>query len=353
MIVAVNFSIRNLLQGELQTFVRASGFECLLTLDFVRDLTCLLAAYREEDTALFPEVFILPSVERIQAISPGASRIPIGVAPLAGELSSKVLKDCAPLAVNGWATYVAKRPVGTPQLIEYGLFRSLRHSFATSAEEAMSDSANDAPVLLVRNRGHLIVELSNAKNESLTVSFTSTPIAESSFVAHVGQLVAATMTDLPKDLSDRFKPYFNRFLIDTLQRCHGTLIAALRPKPDGLCPESLQRGIWLTPPLPIALAHAEAADAKDAECLARLQSFEALLTGMINSDGVVVLGTNGTVLGYRVFLTPSDAEKQTQEQEGGGRRRTYSLMRMRLDTVFTAAFFRSQDGSTACERSAK
>jgi hypothetical protein len=74
------------------------------------------------------------------------------------------------------------------------------------------------------------------------------------------------------------------------------------------------------------------------------------LDGMINSDGLVIIGANGTILAYRVFLKSEDPERNRLPDLGGGRRRTYELMKLRLGTVFQAVLFRSQDGETECQR---
>jgi hypothetical protein len=71
---------------------------------------------------------------------------------------------------------------------------------------------------------------------------------------------------------------------------------------------------------------------------------------MINSDGVVLLSTDGSILAYRIFLKAADEEKTRIPEQGGGRRRTFELMKIRLDTELKAAFFRSQDGNTGCGR---
>jgi len=71
---------------------------------------------------------------------------------------------------------------------------------------------------------------------------------------------------------------------------------------------------------------------------------------MIASDGVVIFGTDGSLLGYRVFLRPTEDEKKSLPDRGGGRRRTYALMKQRLGADLKAALFRSQDGDTECEK---
>src|SRR5437867_580930 len=101
------FSIRGPLQGELLDFLKSSGFECAHTTELVRDLACSLASYREEDVLLFPDVFVLPSLEAVASLSPGTHRVILGRAALSCG-AEKILKDCACLAVRGWAVYVVK-----------------------------------------------------------------------------------------------------------------------------------------------------------------------------------------------------------------------------------------------------
>ena len=79
-------------------------------------------------------------------------------------------------------------------------------------------------------------------------------------------------------------------------------------------------------------AYSQAHSSKDADSLSDLQATEALIEGMLNSDGVVVFGTNGTILAYRVILTSTNDEKVNLPDSGGGRRRTYELMKSRIGT---------------------
>jgi hypothetical protein len=196
------FSIRNSLQGELINFVKESGFESIQLTELVRDLTCLLASYREEDVPLFPDVFVLPSVESITSVAQGTQRVTIGYGAL-NDAAERVLKDCASLANRGWAVYVAKTGENNS---EYGVFRSLMHSFATSAEEAMTETSQDSPVILIRNRGRMVVELRNAKKDTFTVSFTSAPASGSLFLENVAKFASAVVASLGEDQRMRFEP---------------------------------------------------------------------------------------------------------------------------------------------------
>jgi hypothetical protein len=206
-------------------------------------------------------------------------------------------------------------------------------------------------VVLIRNRGRFVVELRNGKNDTFTASFTSAPPSESAFAAQITKFGCSVAEGLQEEQKKKFLPYFVRLLTDALQHSHGTLLAAHTPPENGIAPETLSDGVWLATPIDLASAHAAAVAANDAQGLAALQSFEALFEGMVNSDGVVIFGTNGTILGYRVFLKPTDDEKKNLPDSGGGRRRTFELMHSRIGATLKAAFFRSQDGQTECESS--
>jgi len=340
------FSIRGPLQGELMDFLTDSGIACAHTAELVRDITCLLASYREEDVPLFPDVFVLPELAGLSSISPGTERVIIKTGVPLNSAADRVLKDCASLAVRGWSVYIAK---SAENVAEYGLFRSAMHSFATTAEEIMIEQGN-VPMVLVRNRGRLVVELRNSKNETLTASFTSAPAAGSAFAQQVTDFAEAASVETAEKYKASFKQYLVRLLTDVLQHCHGTLLMAHVVPAGNQPPEALNSGVWLTTSLDLIGAYVSATESKDADSLAMLSAREALLGGMIASDGLVVFGNDGRVLGYRIFLKPTDEEKKSLPEEGGGRRRTYELMKSRIGEHVKAAFFRSQDGQTECAK---
>ncbi len=327
-------------------FLNDSGIACARISEFVRDITCLLAIYREEDVPMFPDVFVLTDPANLASISPGTERVMIKAGIPLNTAAEPVLKDCASLAVKGWSVYVGKT---ADNVAEYGLFRSAMHSFATTAEEMMIEQG-EVPMVLVRNRGHLVVELRNSKNETLTASFTSAPAAESPFAHQVLTFAETAASALSGPHVPSFQQYLSRLLTDLLQHCHGTLLMVHSVPEGDQAPEQLSGGVWLKKSIDLYNAYVSALDANDASSLASLSACESLLGGMIGSDGVVIFGDNGSVLGYRIFLKPSDDEKKALPEKGGGRRRTYSLMQSRLGEQVKAAFFRSQDGHTECQK---
>lgn len=341
------FSIRSALQGVLHDFADSSGFQCVETENLIRDIVSLLASYREEDIPLFPDVYVLKDPAGLRTLAPGAGSHKIGSVRYGREAAGKILKNTAGLAGGGWAVYAGKADNCE---FEYGVFRSQRHSFATSAEESMCDLGGDSPIVVVRNRGHLTVELLNSRGTPFTVSLTASPPASSAFSVHIEELVKEASAALTPDESEQFTTYLSRLLTGLLQKCHGTLIAVIESSIETV-PEEMVDGVWLSPPVDLSGHHARAVTSGDAGSLADLQAAESLLEGMVGSDGIVVLDTKGTIRAFRVFLAPSPDERAELDDRGGGRRRTFSLMKLRAErSLLRAAFIRSQDGETDCQR---
>jgi hypothetical protein len=338
------YSIRHSLQGALQDFVRDSGFSDIHLEDLVRELVGLLASYREEDLPLFPEVFIFHSEDGLKALAPSSKRTRLGGAELRGESAEVVVKNCAPLTGRGWAIFIVKEETR----IGYGVFRSVLHSFATGATEAMPGLGKDAPVLLIRNLGHLTVELRSTTGRQFTASLKTLQPEPSRLQTHVDEFVDRASSSVVDQES--FKPYLSRLLTEAVQHCHGTLLAVIDRPAGADQPSSLGDGVWPDPPISLAASHANALQTKTAEALATLQSDEDLLKGMMGSDGVVVFGSDGSILAYRVFLIPDGEEAGKLPVRGGGRRRAYELMKLRTPSIFKAALIRSQDGETEFSR---
>jgi len=338
------YSIRQSLQGALQDFVRNCGFENVHLEEIIRELVGMLASYREEDAPLFPEVFVFSSPNGLTALAPSSAQVTLGTAPLAADSASAIVKNCAPLAASGWAIFVVREG----DTLRYGLFRSIRHALALGAEESMLGLGRDEPVMLIRNRGHLTVDLRSTIGHRFTVTLTTTAAKASALESDVETFVAAATMALAE--GEDFRAYLRRLLTDALQCCHGTLLAVVAAQPDNI-DATLRDGIWPGSRVALAELRAAAVKSRTADALADLIAAEMLLRGMINSDGVVVFGNDGSIVGFRVFLKADDDEVTKLPDSGGGRRRTYELMKLRLGTKFKAVFFRSQDGETRCERS--
>ncbi|MDR3619333.1 MAG: hypothetical protein P4L85_08280 [Paludisphaera borealis] len=340
------FSIRQSLQGHLQDFIRSTSLSCTKTEDLVRDIVCLLSAYREEDVPLFPHIYLLDGIDLLNKLAPAAERIALGQALYASDAAKDILKNCAGLATDGWSVFIARTRTGD---FSYGIFRSRIHSFSLSAEESMADLDEETPAILIRNKGHFVVEVIVSNRRSYLVSFTSDPESTSSMSFHISKFADTATSQLGDELQKAFKPYLERLLTDKLLHSHGTLLAVVDAKSTHDSHDStLNEGTWLSPHVDLAGRFSRANSERSDLTLADLQASEVLLEGMVNSDGVVVFGADGTLRAFRVFLKPSEDEKKGLPEKGGGRRRTYELMKKRTGTTLKAALFRSQDGDTDC-----
>jgi len=342
------FSIREALQGRLHDCAANAGFRCSHTEDLIRDFAASLTHYREEDVPLFPEVYMLSNSADLSTLAPSASSHVIGRVPIVNADAGKVLKNTATLAENGWSIYIVKTPEGNE--FEYGVFRSQRHSIATSAEDSMYGLGPTSPIIVIRNRGLLTVEIVDSNKNRCTVSLTSSLPAPSPLAAHIQMFAESALTNVKSGYKAQMIPYLIGILTSHLQRGHGTLAAVIQKDVDAI-PGDLADGVWLRPPVHLADCYVAAVGSQTAESLAELQAAESLLNGMFNSDGVVVFSNDGRILAFRVFLNPTPVERSKIPDKGGGRRRTFSLMQERVKSgSLLAAFFRSQDGSTDCKK---
>jgi hypothetical protein len=79
-----------------------------------------------------------------------------------------------------------------------------------------------------------------------------------------------------------------------------------------------------------------------------LRSHESLLRGMIGSDGVTIMGTDGSIRAFRVFVQGSGKKAGGRQQaaSGGARSRAFDVLRGYVGKTLRAALFRSHDGRT-------
>jgi hypothetical protein len=337
------YTIRESLQGRLQTFIRESGFHSVFLEDLIRDLVVLLSSYREEDVPLFPPIYVGNTRDDLAPVFTIGQPIAIGSVNQTSDAASTLLKDLAPLAKEGWAAYVF---CGDNATFVYGVFRSMRHSLSTAADEVIADLGPSVKLIFLKNCGHQAVELHNTSREKLTAVFriSATPhIGLEPQIKLFADVATASLVD-----AFEFNAYLKRILSNVIQHSHGTLLAVIPPL-EGSVPESISNSVRLSPQIDLAGLHREAFRLRDADSLADLRAAEVLLAGMIGSDGIVVFGCDGTLKAYRSFIRPEPNEAVLLPSEGGARRRTFELMKIRIPTHYTAAFYRSRDGETRCE----
>lgn len=341
-------TIRKSLIGAIVDFVQDAGFHDQVNL--IVELVYELAAYREEDVPFFPTVYLVKrtnEADTLSIIAPGSERINLRNVDLSKSSGARILKDCAALADGGWSIFVDV----TESIARYGIFRSEVLPISLSSSDRMADpNSVSGSALLIQNCARNCVELIASDGKRLEFGLTANRPAEESVTDSFYALCAAVTCSVSERNRDSARAYLKRLIVQICQRCHGTMIAVLK-KGESKVPDSFSDGVVLEEPVDLLGAFQELTSESKAATLAMLSARESVLRGMIQSDGITVLSTDGRVLAYRVFVKPNEDERMGMagiDLRGGARSRAFELLKLRLGGTISCAFFRSQDGETKC-----
>ena len=347
--MATNFeqrTIREPLLGMVANQLSKEGISCGLTHQVGCELVALLATYREEERKLFPQVYLLGPSESdlLRALAPGSSPLILGRA-LHGTDSRQVahsaLKSCASLAIDGWCVFIRRTVDG----FDFGLFRPSAETYSAGADEALASSG--LPAALLRHSAESTVEIINGSGGRLEISLTTATPSNREMGGEVAEFAKAACSDVSQESRQQAAGYLSRLLVDHLRGSHGALLAAV-PHEKKLDRKKLSDGVVLQEPIPLIRTMLAAKRENTVVESSLLRSQEALLRGMIHSDGVTVLGTDGSIRAFRVFVKTAGT-KSGEPVAGGARSRTFVILRSYVGTVVRAALFRSQDGRLEVE----
>ncbi len=203
------------------------------------------------------------------------------------------------------------------------------------------------PAVLLRHSAENTVEIVNSAGGRLEISLTTSLASNRAMGGQIMEFAKAACLDVADEAKDQSTHYLARVLTEFLRGGHGALLAAA-PCNRPLHRTKLADGVILTPPIPLILTMLAAMKEQTAAAASLLRSQEALLRGMIASDGVTILGTDGSIRAFRVFVQPGrkQASGRQQASSGGARSRAFSVLRDYVGNALRAALFRSQDGRT-------
>jgi hypothetical protein len=336
-------TIREHLLGMVANHLSGGAINCGVTHQVGCELVSLLAAYREEERRLFPQVYLIGpgGSDLLRVLAPGSTPLPIGESHEgdgARQVAVAVLKNCATLAVDGWCVYIRRRAEG----FDFGLFRPSAEFYSAGAEEALM--ASGLPAVLLRHSAENTVEIINGNGGRLEISLTTAMPSNRTMNGQIFEFAAAACSDVAEEVRKQAAGYLARILTDCLRGGHGSLLAAVSHK-EQLDRNKLSDGIVLAEPIPLVQTMLAAVRSTAAAEAALLRSQEALLRGMIASDGVTVLGTDGSIRAFRIFVQKTDNSPGTRQfSPGGARSRAFAVLRSYVGSALRAALFRSQDG---------
>jgi hypothetical protein len=338
-------TIRESLLGYVAAYFGAGSIHCGLTQQVGSELVARLAAYREEERKLYPQVFLIgPSGDdTLKLLAPGSKPLFIGIVQAvdgtgARQVAAEALKKCAGLAIEGWCVYVQRIDRG----FEFGLFRGAAESYSAGAEEVLADSK--LPAALLRHSAENTVELIDGHGNKLEISLTTVPQSAMPMSGHVDDFATVVCSDVPEDRRIQATGYLARILTDCLRGGHGALLASV-PSSIELDREKLSDGVLFGEPIPLVQSMISAVQDKTAADATLLRSQESLLRGMIESDGLTVFGTDGSIRAFRIFVQATvNPAVAVQPVSGGARSRAFAVLKGYVGPFLKAALFRSQDG---------
>lgn len=332
-----NITFRTQLIGGVTEFCQDSEIPFLANALHLVELIVMLAHYREEGVSLFPKVYLTNDKYTLTAMLPDGEVLKIGTSnPNVAGIKNAV-KKCAPLATNGWLIYI--EPSG--ESLEYGVFKGSGNPISVLVDDVLmtesesifvvkaSQIANDCVEIRSNRGGQHFIFLNHRKDDS------PPPLQ------YLGQLIASITEKTPEENKEPTISFLNRLFISALRESHGCIIAVTNmAKPPKFLSDD---GVILEDPIDFSNLVLDLK--KERIDPNHLESKGHLLTGMLNSDGIVLFDNKGRLLGYNCFVKVSNKTNLI----GGARKRAFASMKNKIGRGLLATFIQSQDGWTDFE----
>jgi hypothetical protein len=337
-------SFRSQLLGDISDFLRDEKMACDVTCQSLVEFVVSLSRYREEGVALYPQVFLCDNLSEMLRVVQGREYVELGTGPRDTAVARRALKVCAPLARLGWAVYI-HRQEGS---FSYGVFRVETLPMSLSPVDGLLVAGEHPfPVLMAVQLAENVVELRASSGRTLDIYLTDARTERDSPRTSIDDLVSAICSSVAVEHKEQAIGFFRNTLFGILQESHGALVAIVdssSPTPALLTDDGVQLG----PPVDVVGRIADYKLQGGTDAFAALQGAAVLIRGMMASDGITVFGNNGTVIAFNVFVKHEVAVGRPPV--GGARRRAFEVLKGAVGHGLVAAYYRSQDGRSECER---
>jgi hypothetical protein len=335
-------SFRSQLSGDISDFLKDEGFECASTYSAVTAIISDLSHYKEEGTALSPEVYLCDDISQVARLVPGCSFIVIGEGSRNDETVLRALKECAPLAKNQWSIFIERND----KRFRYGVFAARDFPLSVTVSEVLIDSGeNTIPAVMMSRVADNCVEARGARGNRRCIHFSSAREDSPSPREAVAALTKGITAGVHRDYEVQVERFLYLTLLSVFQESHGALVVVLG-KRRRVLPRDMSDAIRIEKPIDVLSPVREYVRSRDHEAVAELQRIASLIDGMLRSDGITVFRSDASVLAYRAFLRHWN-ERKAPQRRGGARMRTFDRLKELVDTGnIEGAFVRSQDGYT-------
>lgn len=328
----INITFRTQLLGGVAEFCAACRVPIFSNSLHLVELIVLLAKYKEEGTALYPEVYVTTDIAGLITMLPEAARMPLGSTTRDATGITHAIKKSAPLATGGWLVYLQD----SDDKLSYGLFRGSSNLVSVLVDSVILDQSNSIPVTKVFQVAEDCVELVTCSGEHHFVFLNHRREDSPPPLHSLSRLIDAISEKVEPQLVEPTKSFLTRILYNALRVSHGTLIAVTnRRTPPG---KLFDDGLRLDEPIdfPALIRSVRRGETPSGS----LSSVSSLLEGMLNSDGIILFDNKARLLGFNYFVRAKAASKES----GGARRRAFATLVRNLENGLCGAFIQSQDG---------
>ena len=334
-----NISFRSSIQGELLDFCKTENFTCALTVSALCDLVTLLAAYQEEGAELLPEVYLCKSIEKVTAMLHMPTIIYIGTGEINSDSIRKGIKKCAPLSQSEWSVFFEAN--SGSNTLNYGVFSYSKTPLSLHPTTILTDSEDTNTDVIYTHKfspGSIIIK--GSRGTKATINFLQIEQNIKINESHIDNICAAISEDVDIKIRENTRSFLLNTLTKALEQCHGSLIAVL-PSTKKTLHRSMQDGVILAEPINIPESIQRYLIDKSPESMSALQGISSLLQGMIQCDGIVLFKSDGSIVGYNLFISKTS---NIAPPEGGARLRAYEQICGLIPNHVKAALFKSHDG---------
>lgn len=329
--MARNITFRTHLIGSVTEFCQKSKIGILSNALNLVDLIVRLARYQEEGARLFPSVYITDSIEKIIEMLPNAERLKIGNAAKDSEGLKQALKKCAPMANGGWLVYVHE---GNEQL-EFGIFKGDSNPTALMVDDVIMTPSDDMSIVKVFQIADDCVEVMANNDELHYVYLNHRREEDPPPLQHFENLVNQITSEVSEN-KESVASLLRRVLNESLIKSHGCIIAVTNM---GRAPKVLSKdGVILDQPIDFEELIRDFKRGIIPQSL--VDSKSEVLSGMLNSDGIVLFDDQARLLGYNIFISVN----QSNSIIGGARRRAFETLKKIKERGLVAVFMQSHDG---------
>lgn len=340
-------SVRDQLKGRLDDFLETFNLRDNKIHDGILKIIDRIKSYREEGKPLTPEIYLYHQKDAHVILSsiPYCSKHILGKGPIETKTFDLAVKKCAMLARDGWHIFIEI----SPKDISFGILRSLTPFYSVPIEalifgDTSTSETVEHPVVMTKQLAENVVLIKGPQGKSLEVHFTTKAPISVSMKTHQANLINSISKKVTPFVRETTRSFYERVIADASTDGHGFLIAVAENKKKAS--EVFSDGTFLDPPISIPDKISEMGQNSSIEKYTELQACLAIISGMINSDGITLFDTKGNILGYNIFINFKNDKKATV---GGARKRTFeALSNYVKNAQLVVAYYQSQDGDCDC-----